>query len=269
MKVSGKFITGFCVGLLIVGVSAQMVAQEPVPAAPSNELIVSDGTRLPIVLTTYLNSRTSLVGDSFYADTTYPIWIQQRLVIPRGSIVKGTVTHVQRPGKIKGKGQIAIRFENILLPNGISRNLVASLHGIHGPGNERIDRASETVEMEGSEGRDAGTIAGAAGQGALIGVLSGGGKGAGIGAGIGSAAGAATVLFTRGRELVLEPGTGFELVLKQSLRFAYGELDFTAQAMSGAGQGFTRRARQNRNHDHPPYSPNRRIIPFPWFSPWP
>src|SRR5688572_7586712 len=206
MKASGRFITGFFAGLLVVGFPVQLVAQEPTPPAQSSEIIVPEGTRLPIALSTFLNSRSSEVGDSFYADTTYPIWIQQRLAIPRGSIVKGTVTHVQRPGKIKGKGQIAIRFENILLPNGVSRDLVASLHGIHGPGNERIDRASETVEMEGSGGRDAGTVAGTAGQGAIIGAIGAGAKGAGIGAGIGSAAGAAVVLLSRGRELILEPG---------------------------------------------------------------
>jgi hypothetical protein len=266
MTAACKFIRGFCAGLLIVGLPVPMLAQEPSSPVQSTEFFFPEGTKLPIALTTFLNSRSSQVGDSFYADTTYPIWIQQRLVIPRGSIVKGTVTHVQRPGKVKGKGQIAIRFDNILLPNGVSRDLVASLHGIHGPGNERIERTSETVEMEGSGGRDAGTVAGTAGQGALVGVLSAGGKGAGIGAGIGSAAGAAVVLLSRGRELILEPGTGFELLLKQSLRFAYGELDFTAQDMNGTRQGFTRRDRQNRNHDH---QPNRWGIPFPWFSPWP
>src|SRR5688572_14676713 len=206
MKAVGKIITGFCAGLLMVEFPVQMVAQEPSPPVQSTEFVIPEGTKLPIALTTFLNSRSSQVGDSFYADTTYPIWIQQRLVIPRGSIVKGTVTHVQRPGKVKGKGQIAIRFDNILLPNGVSRDLVASLHGIHGPGNERIDRASETVEMEGSGGRDAGTVAGTAGQGAIIGAIGAGAKGAGIGAGIGSAAGAAVVLLSRGRELILEPG---------------------------------------------------------------
>jgi len=71
-------------------------------------------------------------------------------------------------------------------------------------------------------------------QGAIIGAIAGRGEGAAIGAGAGAAVGVATVLFTRGRDLVLEPGTQFDMELRQPLRFAYGELDFTAAEMEGA-----------------------------------
>ncbi|MGH8245500.1 MAG: hypothetical protein ACREUU_03605 [Gammaproteobacteria bacterium] len=241
-------------------------AQEPQPAPPTmTEFVVPAGTRLPVVLTTFLNSRSSQVGDAFYGETNYPIWIQQRLVIPRGSLVKGVVSHVQRPGKIKGKGQIAIRFENILLPNGVSRDLTAALSAIHGPGAEKIDRQSETVEMDSSKGRDTAQVMGPAGEGAIIGAIAGRGMGAGIGAGAGGAVGLATVLLTRGRELVLEPGTEFELELKQPLRFAHGELVSGNQPMNSSFRSpVYRRSRQNRDDDRDPAARNRRIFPFPW-----
>src|SRR5262249_23862738 len=158
------------------------------------------GTNLPIVLSTFLNSRSTQVGDAFYADTTYPIWIQQRLVIPRGSIVKGTVTKVVRSGKVKRRAQLAIRFDNILLPNVINRDLIAMFQGIHGPGEEKIDRQTETVEMDSSKGVDAGQVAGPTSQGAIIGAVEGEGKAALIGAGAGGAVGLATVLLSRGKE---------------------------------------------------------------------
>jgi hypothetical protein len=144
--------------VLVIALGATGMSHEPGAREPQNEpeLVVPEGTNLPIVLSTFLNSRSTQVGDTFYADTTYPIWIQQRLVIPRGSIVKGTVTKVVRPGKVKGKAQLAIRFDNILLPNGITRDLVAIFQGIHGPGEEKIDRQTETVEMDSSKGADAG-----------------------------------------------------------------------------------------------------------------
>ena len=216
------------IAVLAVSVPAQETAQKPLP---DPELVVPAGTLLPVVLNTYLNTKNTQVGDPFYADTAYPIWIQQRLVIPRGSIVKGAVTEVFKPGKIKGNGRLAIRFETILLPNGVERTLVADFHGIHGPGAEKIDRKTETVEQGSTTntGADLGTVVGTAGQGAIIGGVAsrGGATGAGIGAGAGAAAGLAIVLLSRERNLVLEPGTQLDLELKQPLRFAYGEVVFS------------------------------------------
>jgi len=248
-------------------------AQEPVLPEPTKdgqqgpEMIVPAGTTIPIVLTTYLNTKGAQVGDPFYADTVYPIWIQQKLVIPKGSTIKGVVTEVVRPGKIKGKGRLAVRFESVLLPNGVNRDLNAVFHGIHGPGGEKLDRKTETVEQAGSKGEDAGTIIGYGSQGAIIGAIAGSGTGAGIGAGAGAAAGLATVLLTRGRDLILEPGTQFDVELKQPLKFAYGELEFTDSQLNNAERSFSPRPGQRGGQQPPGYSPGRRgILPRIW--PW-
>ena len=240
-------------------------AQEPVPQ-PS-EIIVPAATTIPIVLTTFLNTKSTKVGDSFYADTLYPIWIQQRLVIPKGSTIKGVVTEVVRPGKIKGRGRLAVRFENVLLPNGVNRELNAIFHGIHSGGDEKIDNKTETVEQAGSKGQDAGTIIGYGSQGAIIGaIVDRSATGAGIGAGAGAAAGLATILLTRGRDLVLEPGTQFDVELKQPLRFAYGELDFTNAQLNNAERSFI--PRQIRRGQQPPGYSTRRPGIFPRMWPW-
>lgn len=239
----------FCMSVWLVGfiafslpLSAQEVAKPPVQ---DPEILVPVGTVFPVVLNTYLNTKGAQVGDVFYADTTYPIWIQQRLVIPRGSIVKGVVTEVGKPGKIKGKGRLAIKFETILLPNGIERSLVAAFHGIHGPGSERIDRRTETVEgSESTAGADVGTVAGTASQGAIIGAITGGGKGAAIGAGAGGVVGIAIALLSRDKNLVLEPGIQLDLELRQPLRFAYGEIFFTDDEINKAARPAAVKSRQ-------------------------
>lgn len=210
--------------------------QQPSPESPQEfELTVPEGTVIPIVLTVYLNTRSSQVGDMFYADTTYPVWIQQRLVIPKGSTIRGTVTEVVKPGKVKGKGRLAVRFDDILLPNGVKREFIATFRGIHGPGNERIDKKSETVSATPStKGEDVGTVVSTTGTGAIIGAVIGHGTGAVIGAGAGAAAGIATMLYTRNRDLVLSPGTQFDLELKKPLKFAYNELAFTDSELNNA-----------------------------------
>jgi hypothetical protein len=220
------------------------------------EMTVPEGTVIPIVLTAYLSTRNSQVGDTVYADTTYPIWIQQRLVIPKGSTIRGTITDVQRPGRIRGKGRLAVRFDDILLPNGVKRDFIATFKGIHGPGDENLDRKSETVSAGESKGADAGTVVGISGEGAIIGAIVGQGSGALIGAGAGAAAGVATMLFTRDRNLVLTPGTQFDLELKRPMKFAYNELQFTNAELNSAQRA------QPAPRQAAPRTPGRRIAPF-------
>lgn len=248
--------------------ASQESGQEKVTEA---ELAVPEGTVIPIVITEYLNTRSSQVGDVFYADTTYPIWVQQRLVIPKGSTIRGTVTEVVRPGKIKGKGRLAVRFDDILLPNGVKKDLVATFRGIHGPGDESFSRKTETVTAGGSKGEDSGTIIGRGSQGAIIGAVAGNGaSGAVIGAGAGAAVGLATVLFTRGKDLVINPGTRFDLELIKPLKFAYNETDFTRSEIDQADRELRQvQGRQVRSNTQKCNTGKRGILggiisPFPF-----
>jgi hypothetical protein len=239
-------------------------AQEPARESeilPPDEMTVPEGTVIPIVLTAYLNTKSSQVGDTVYADTTYPIWIQQRLVIPKGSTIRGTVTEVVRPGKIKGKGRLAVRFDDILLPNGVRRDIAAVFKGIHGAGDESMDRKNESVSAGGSKGADAGTIVGTSAQGSIIGAIAGhGASGAAIGAGAGAAAGLAMVLFTRGRDLVLNPGTLFELELRRPMKFAYNEIEFTSAQLNSVRREVRSRPAQS-TRKNPGFGRGR--MPFP------
>jgi hypothetical protein len=211
--------------------------QEPTQETlPPNEIVVPQGTVIPIILTECLNTRSSQVGDVFYADTTYPIWIQQRLIIPKGSTIRGTVTEVVRPGKVKGKGRLAVRFDDILLPNGVLRTMIAGFRGIHGSGEETLDRKTESVKGSSSKGEDVGTIVGTTTTGAIIGALIDHGTGAAVGAGAGAVGGLATVLFSRGKDMVINPGTRFDLELLQPMKFAFYETQFSNSQLDDAEQ---------------------------------
>ena len=206
--------------------------QQDAPDVLQEGMTLPEGTIIPIVLTDYLNTRNSQAGDVFYAETVYPIWVKQTLVIPKGSNIRGTVTEVVRPGRIKGKGRLTVRFNDVLLPNGVRFNMSAAFRGIHGPGDETIDRRSESVEGSGSAGEDVETIIGTTSSGTLLGTVIGAGSGntgtgAAIGAAAGAAAGIAQVLFSRGRDLVIDPGARFDLELRQPITFALNEIEFT------------------------------------------
>jgi len=265
MKKQSYAIAGLALLILNLAVLPAQSAAQPEPQSQGDlEILVPAGTVIPIALSSYLNSKSTQVGDIFYADTLYPIWIQQRLVIPKGSTIRGTITAVTRPGFLRGKGKLAIRIDDVLLPNGIKRNLIAAFKGIHGPGEEKLDRQSESVEAGGAQKTDTGQVVATAGQGAIIGAVVRGGSGAAIGAGVGAASGLATVLLSRSRDLVLDPGTQFDLELQQPLRFTLGEIDFTPGQIEGARR--TPVPQRPRNQQESGRFPGGRVggLGLPW-----
>jgi type IV secretion system protein VirB10 len=152
-------------------------------------------------------------------------------VIPPGSYVAGTVTQVKRPGRIKGRGELYVRFDSLTLPNGVTRNFSAHVGSLDGRASEELDREEGKIKSEGNKGGDARTVGEAAGAGASVGSIAGaiGGRpasGLGIGAGAGAAAGLVGVLLTRGPDAVLAKGTTVEMVLDRTLHFEEEELNF-------------------------------------------
>src|ERR1700676_3589649 len=72
-------------------------AQEPSPLPAKQSVTVPQGTRIPLVLTTPINTRTTHAGDSVRAETAFPITISGQLVIPAGTYLEGQLTAVHRP----------------------------------------------------------------------------------------------------------------------------------------------------------------------------
>lgn len=218
-KVQGMLLVGFL--LVFGGVVWAQQPDNPTPAAaPENSgperVYVPAGTHLPLVLQNTINTRHAKRGELVYFETIYPVTINNRVVIPAGSFVRGSVSDVKRPGRVKGRGQLFVRFDSLTLPNGYTLPLSASVRNAQGRGEESANQEGRVVG-EGSKGHDAGTVATTAATGTLIGVAAGGGKGAAIGAGAGAAAGLAGVLLTRGKEVELPRGSTFDIVLDREL----------------------------------------------------
>lgn len=195
--------------------------------APSpDELTVPAGTKIPLALINSLNTKLSAEGDRVYLQTSFPIVIGGHIIIPKGSYVAGTVTEVKRPGKVKGKGEIFLRFDSLTLPNGVTRDFRARLGGSD---TGDFDRQEGKIRGEGDRGGDARRTAETTAAGASVGTVAGAaaghaGMGAGIGAAGGAAAGLASVLLSRGPELILPKGTSFEMVLDRGLKYKSSEL---------------------------------------------
>ena len=202
----------------------------PAGAADHGKIVVPADTTIPLILQNTINTKSAFVGQAIYCESIYPITVGNHIIIPKGSSVRGTVTQVVRPGRIKGRAQLGLRFDELILPNGTTRHLRASLAGFGSAGDEKFKPKEGQVEGGGSKGKDAATVARTTVPGAEIGTIVGAAKGAPLeGLGIGSAAGAATglvwILATRGKDVVLAYGTNLELQLSQPVTFDREEVE--------------------------------------------
>jgi len=205
----------------------------PAPAAPeasASKVVVPAETTIPVELRSPINSRTAHVGQAVYAETIFPITVGSRIVIPVGSSVKGSITQVVRPGRLKGRAQIGIRFETLILTNGTTRSLRGVLSGFSGTGEEGFKPKEGKIEGRSSKGEDAGKVAQTTMTGAEIGTITGAvkgspGKGLAMGSLVGAAGGLIWILASRGKDIVLPTGTSLELQLATPLTFERDEVD--------------------------------------------
>lgn len=232
----------FAMLLLAAGV---ILAQE------SNDYVIAPGTRIPLGLINTISTKNAAEGDRVYLETVFPILTNGHIVIPTGSWVSGTVTEVKRPGRVKGRGELYLRFDSLTLPNGVTRDFRARVGGVDGQGGEEFNKQEGKIQSEGNKAGDARTVAETTVTGTSIGLIAGAaGKNLALGGGIGAAAGATAglmaVLLTRGPDAVLARGSTLEMITDRPLQFAANEVNFAPmQPGHYAGSGSEPQAKKS------------------------
>lgn len=198
------------------------------PPTQTRQYRVDAGTRIPLIVINSVSTKQSSVGDRIYLQTAFPILAQGRVVIPPGSYVTGTLTEVKRPGRVKGRGELYVRFDSLTLPNGVTRDFRART-GSAGDVQGELDRSEGKIKGESGRADDARKIGEAAAAGASVGTIAGAaggrpGLGAAAGGLAGAAAGTMAVLLTRGPDIILAKGATLEMVLDRPLIFAEKDL---------------------------------------------
>jgi type IV secretion system protein VirB10 len=197
----------------------------PRPAATGQSILIPTGTRIGVSLENGISTATAKPGDSVYFRTTFPITISNKVVIPVGSYLRGEVTDSKRPGRVKGRGELRIRLNTMVFPNGYTVDMNAEPHSTDG-GQVKTDSEGK-MTGPGGKGKDATTVATTTATGAGIGAIADGGKGAGIGAGIGAVAGLAAVLLSRGPDAQLQRGSTMDLVLEHDLQLDSDQIHYS------------------------------------------
>lgn len=189
------------------------------PAAhpAGQDITIPAGTKLPITLKNTISTKSNHVGDPIYAQTTFPVVVNDRIVIPPGTYVQGRINAIKPAGHIKGRAEVLIHFTTLIYPSGYTVILPGSIENAPGVDKSQVKDKEGTIQSDSHKGRTVGTIARPAAEGALTGAILRGGEGALIGAGIGGAVGTVIAALSHGNEVKMGPGTTLEVVLQRDV----------------------------------------------------
>jgi type IV secretion system protein VirB10 len=213
--------------------SGALLAQTPAPPAvnaqaasassdTNKKVVVPAGSKVLLELKAAVDTKTAKPGDPVYLTSTFPVIVNDRVVIPAGMDVQGVIDSVVRPGRVKGRAKVTMHFTTLIFPNGSVVRIPGSVNAVPGAGGPTVKGSENTIEQAGTKAQDAHNVETATAAGAGVGGLAtigGGNTGVGVGYGAlgGSVAGVAYTLLTRGKDVVLQPGQPLEMALQRPL----------------------------------------------------
>jgi hypothetical protein len=164
--------------------------------------VMAAGTVLATVLQSTVDTGKATVGERVTLHTAVPIQVTEETVVPAGSLVHGSVTHVRAAGRMKGAAELTLRFTEIALPNGKTYEIAC---------------APIRLVSKGDGKETAAEIGGGAAAGGLLAGVIGGKDDILKGAAIGAAVGTGVAVATKGEQIVLPAGKSLEIRLTAPL----------------------------------------------------
>jgi len=155
------------------------------PALSQAGETVPVGAHIAVVTDQAVSSKDAKVGQTITGSIGKDVMVGDKVVIPKGSEVKLSVSSVQASGRLSTPAKLYLRLRSVTVKG--KTYTVAT------------NSAGRTEKGKGK--RDAGFIGGGAAGGAAIGALAGGGKGAAIGAAAGAGAGTAGAAATGKKDI--------------------------------------------------------------------
>ena len=118
-----------------------------------------------------LTTKLNFQGDAFTMSVAEPVSINGHVAIPVGSTLAGHITRMERPGRIKGVGQMRLTLEQITLPDGRSFPLGATLMTAYGADNVKVVGSEGLVKGPSSRVPDFEEIGAGTAGGTLLGLI--------------------------------------------------------------------------------------------------
>ncbi len=101
------------------------------------------GSVVHALLVTPLNSSTTKKGAPVDAVISQPLVVSDRLFLPEGSHIKGSVLQVRPARRLGRNGQLRIVFHQVVPPSGLEEKIEASLEGVAVSKGEHLSLDSE------------------------------------------------------------------------------------------------------------------------------
>lgn len=182
------------------------------PALSQRLVTVPVGTVVPLRIDTALSSNSSRVGDRFTATVFQSVVVDGRAILPERVKVEGHVTGISPGERGRRPGTIAVAFDRIVLANGASIPIEATLTPLSEEGRRKIEQDIRYQDRVDSGARNLRPIV-------FLGVAGGGGTTIGV---AGSSAESTTVgailgtLFSNGDRAEVQPGAEFGMLIERS-----------------------------------------------------
>ena len=199
------------------GQNAQPPTSNPQTAEPSNAGSdqVPANTELRAALDTPLSTRISKPGDRFTVTVSDPVrGANGSVVLPAGARIEGEVAEDESIPALRDKTQLTLRFRDVVLPNGQTLPLSATLISVNKTNGRNTKKTDEENHVQaGTRGKD---VAQDVGTGAGADAATGLAFGSPLkGMAVGASAGGGYVLATKAKEVNLPAQTGMVIRLDQ------------------------------------------------------
>ena len=196
-------------------------AHSPTPQAatssPTSALTIPSGQKFILKLETAVHTRSTRKGDRVEFRTAGDVVVQNQVAIPEGSWVRATVTKAKRAGRLMGRAEVQLRFDEVRLADAPALPLRATILRIGLSPLDATKGNQPSIKGEAGTAGNIGTVARVGVQGALIGVLTAGSKGAMYGGAAAAGITLASIIFKRGPDLDLPRDTMFEARFDRSV----------------------------------------------------
>jgi hypothetical protein len=126
---------------LVAPVAILATATQPSPMLQETELSIPDGTEITVVNTEEISSKTAVEGDPLTFKVDEDVTVNGRVVIAKGTLVKGVVSDAKKNGRMGKAGSLSIRIESTTTVDGQKIRLRAS------KGKEGNDKTGTTVAL--------------------------------------------------------------------------------------------------------------------------
>jgi hypothetical protein len=97
----------------------------------NSRIVVPSGTAVVLALTRAVLARTAKPGDSIYAETVFPVAINNRMAIPPGTYIEGQIDFFTKPSWRSPYAHFQIHFTKIIFATGYTVQLPGARNGVN------------------------------------------------------------------------------------------------------------------------------------------